>query len=473
MTAPIAEAMRNYDSDLALAFHTPGHKQGLGAHELLRELITDAGLRREVSLMEELDDLHSPRGCIDEAQKLAAELWHADEAIFFVNGTTSAVQTMLLSILQPNDRVLIPRNAHRCVMNGLILSGAKPIFLSPEFDPDFGIALNISVETIKAAVKKYPNTRALLLTSPNYYGVAADLKSISELAHQKNMLLLIDEAHGVHLQFSDRLPPSAMDSGADMSAQSTHKLLGSVTQTSMLMLNSARIDVDRVRRVASMLQSTSPNYLLLASLDIARLQMQSEGNRLLERAIDLAEFARKSIAAIDGLRVFDRAANFDPTKVTVNVSELGLTGLEAEQILRHELKIQCELSDANNVLFLITYADTQREIARLLDALKKLASIKKSARLSIKKFSSPPAIIEPGMTPREAFYAPTTAVKLRDAIGKICGEEVTFYPPGIPLLCPGELITSEIAESIEENLSIGRRIVAAADLRLHSIKIIP
>ena len=473
MTAPIADAMRNYDSDRALAFHTPGHKQGLGAHELLRELITDAGLRREVSLMEELDDLHSPRDCIMRAQQLAAELWHADHAIFFVNGTTAAVQTMILSTLAPNDRVLIPRNAHRCVISAITLSGAKPIFLSPQFDPDFGIALNITLDTVRTAVEKYPDARAIVITSPNYYGVAADLKSIAELAHQHDMLLLVDEAHGAHLQFSDRLPPSAMDSNADMSAQSTHKLLGSLTQSSMLMINSARLDLERVRRVSSMLQSTSPNYLLLASLDISRMQMQSQGNRLINRAVDLAQSLRQSINAIAGLRVFDQPTLFDPTKLTVNVAELGLTGLEAEQILRHELKIQCELSDASNVLFLITYADTQAEIDRLLDALRKLASLKKSARISTKKFSPPPAIIEPIMTPREAFYSPTTSIELHNAIGKICGEEVTFYPPGIPILCPGELITAEIVSSIEENLSLGRRLVAAADLRLHSIKIIP
>ena len=464
--------MKCYSADGALAFHTPGHKQGLGAHQLLRDLITDEGLRQEVSLMDELDDLHDPRGVIDKAQRLAAKLWHADHALFFVNGTTAAVQTMIISTVGEGDTILVPRNAHRCVTNALILSGAKPVFLCPDFDPDFGIALNVSLSTVEQAVGQYPNARALVLTSPNYYGVPADLQSISKLVHRHGILLLIDEAHGAHLQFNAQLPISAMDAGADMSAQSTHKLLGSLTQTSMLMLNSARIDLERVQRVSSMLQSTSPNYLLLASLDIARLQMKSDGKILMKKALTLARDARTGIRSINGLRLFD-PPSIDPTKITVDVSGLGLTGLEAEHILRHQLKIQCELSDPNNVLFLITYADTDQTVDRLIEALKKLSTMNKGVRLNGQR-SLPPSkkIIEPIMTPRQAFYSQTTTVPLRQSIGKISAEEVTFYPPGIPMICPGELITADIVSIIEENLSIGQRIVGAVDNSLNTIRVI-
>ncbi len=467
--------MKFYSADRALAFHTPGHKQGLGAHQLLKDLITSEGLRREVSLMDELDDLHDPRGCIDEAQRLAAGLWHADHTIFFINGTTAAVQTMILSTVGEGDTILVPRNAHRCVNSALVLSGARPIYLAPDFDPDFNVALNVSFSTVERAVEKYPHARALILTSPNYYGVAADLPSIAKLVHRHNMLLLIDEAHGAHLQFDDRLPPSAMDSGADMSAQSTHKLLGSLTQTSMLMIRSAQIDFDRVRRVSSMLQSTSPNYLLLASLDIARLQMEEGGSKLIGRAVDLAQQLRTEIKKIGGLRLFE-CPSLDPTKITVNVRGLGLTGLEAEKVLRHRLKIQCELSDPANVLFLITYADDQTVADRLINALQglkygapsTLPPTNDSAQL---RTAYPPASAAP-MSPRQAFYAPTTTVERRQAIGKISAEEITFYPPGIPLICPGEEITSELIASIEENLAVGRRLVGAADPSLLTVKII-
>ena len=238
------------------------------------------------------------------------------------------------------------------------------------------------------------------------------------------------------------------------------------------MINSARIDLERVQRVSSMLQSTSPNYLLLASLDIARLQLEENGTELIGHSIELSRRLRESIRSIKGLRLFD-PPSIDPTKITVDVRGLGLTGLEAEHILRHQLKIQCELSDPNNVLFLITYADTQQTVDRLSDALKTLSTMNKSGRLDGQR-SLPPSkkIIEPTMTPRGAFYASTTTVPLRQSIGKISAEEVTFYPPGIPMLCPGELITVEIVESIEENLSVGRRIVGAVDKSMHTLKII-
>ena len=472
-SAPIAEAMRKYSEDGALAFHTPGHKQGLGAHSLLKELITIEGLRREVSLMEELDDLHDPRTCIKEAQELAAELWNADEAFFMVNGTTSAVQAMIMATLKPNDLVLVPRNAHRCVMSGLILSGARPIYLTPEFDSEFGISLNLSVETIKAAIEKYPHAKALIIVSPNYYGVAADLKTIAKLLHERNMLLLVDEAHGAHLRFSDKLPISAIDAGADLAAQSTHKLLGSLTQTSMLMMKSKLVDTECVKRIVSLLQSTSPNYLLLASLDIARLQMQESGAESIERAINLSQHLRSEINHIDGLKTLDRVDGFDLdlTKVTVNVSGLGITGIEAEQIIRYRYKIQCELSDTNNLLFLITFADNFDIINKLIYELNKIQKYKKLyAKSDNLEMYIPNS--ESKLTPREALYSATTSINLHAAINKICAEEVTFYPPGIPILQPGELITSEIIEYIESNKNIGRRLIGATDTSLNTIKIV-
>ena len=241
-SAPIVAAMKKYSADNVLPFHTPGHKHGRGAHEFLRELLTAEGFRQEVSLMDELDDLHAPHSCIKSAQEFAAKLWHADEAIFMVNGTTSAVQAMIFGTLKPGDLIMIPRNAHRSVIAGLILSGAVPIFLPVEFDNELCLPLNVSVEVVERAIKKFPQAKAVLLVSPNYYGVAADVEKISQIVHAAGMILLVDEAHGAHLQFSDELPRSAMDSGADLAAQSTHKILGSLTQTSMLMIKNS-VDV--------------------------------------------------------------------------------------------------------------------------------------------------------------------------------------------------------------------------------------
>lgn len=275
LRAPIAEAMRAYAADGARAYHTPGHKQGLGAHPLLKALVTEEGLREEVSLMEELDDLHEPTMCIKEAQEMAAALYGADQAYFMINGTTGAIHTMLMGALRPGDAVLVPRNAHRSMIGGIILAGAQPVFLQPEVDERLGIAMGLTEEKIARAIAAHPEAKALACVYPTYYGVTFDLARIAALVHAHDMLLLVDEAHGPHLRFSEALPPQAIDCGADMAAQSTHKILGAMTQASMLLVNGVR--VDRVREAASLLQSTSPNQLLLASLDIARLQMAENG----------------------------------------------------------------------------------------------------------------------------------------------------------------------------------------------------
>ncbi|MBR4641808.1 MAG: aminotransferase class I/II-fold pyridoxal phosphate-dependent enzyme [Selenomonadaceae bacterium] len=459
--------MKKYSADEVLPFHTPGHKQGRGAHELLRELLTAEGFRQEVSLMEELDDLHEPHSCIKEAQELAAKLWQADECLFMVNGTTSAVQAMIFGTLKAGDLIMIPRNAHRSVISGLILSGAVPIFLPVEFDAELNLPLNVSLKTIELAIKKFPQAKALLLVSPNYYGVAADLEKISEVVHAAGMILLVDEAHGAHLTFCNELPKSAIESGADLAAQSTHKILGSLTQTSMLLLK--KKFSERVKLAASLLQTTSPNQLLLASLDIARLQMEVDGWKKISEAVGLSKKLRAEIKKFHGLKTFDAVKNFslDLTKVTVNVSGLGLSGQEAEEILRGDLKIQCELSDATNLLFLITFADSEETIEKLIAALKLLP--RREPKKNLSSFVSEEISLAE-LSPRETFYAPVEVVELKKSVGRICAEEITFYPPGIPLLMPGEKISAQVVEAIRREKSF--RVIGASDKTLSTIKVV-
>lgn len=509
-TAPISKAMEAYAGDGALAFHTPGHKQGLGAHPLLRRLITEAGLRQEVSLMEELDDLHEPAGCIKEAQELAAELWGAKESLFVINGTTGAIQAMLVGTLSPGDKVLVPRNAHRSIMGGIILAGAVPIYIQPEIDTRLGIAMGLSVATVKQAIKEHPEAKALVAVYPTYYGFCCDLQRIGELLHEANMLLLVDEAHGAHLRFGKDLPKQAIELGADVAAQSTHKLLGSMTQTSMLHIGSNRVEAERIRQAASLLQSTSPNQLLLASLDIARLQMAQEGAQRVNRAVELAQWLRKKINEIPGLYCPGKeiwagqeagqlmagsqdlsdvgAVALDWAKVTVNLSGLDISGQEAELLLRHQWKVQCELSDPENLLFIISMADTQREADRLLQVLQELAvkhlatktankddsdiaeeqSCKKADNLC--HMAEMPVAVQ-RMNPREAFFAPIRTVALEKAIGCICGETIAFYPPGIPVLCPGEEITEALVEYIRFYQAKGMRLSGAVDSELKTIRV--
>ena len=480
LRAPIAEAMRAYAADGARAYHTPGHKQGLGAHPLLKALVTEEGLREEVSLMEELDDLHEPTMYIKEAQEMAAALYGADQAYFMINGTTGAIHTMLMGALRPGDAVLVPRNAHRSMIGGIILAGAHPVFLQPEVDERLGIAMGLTEETVAQAIAAHPEAKALACVYPTYYGVTFDLARIAALVHAHDMLLLVDEAHGPHLRFSEALPPQAIDCGADMAAQSTHKILGAMTQASMLLVNGPRVDRERVREAASLLQSTSPNQLLLASLDIARLQMAENGRETVGRAVRLAGRLRSAINAIDGLWSFGPeytcypgATGLDATKITVQVTGLGLSGVEAEAILRHENKVQCELSDARNLLFILSYADKDEQADYLLRALQGLArDHRRGSEASGAVSTKLPAVPAQGMTPREAFFAPKGSVAFSEAEGHIAAEQVMFYPPGIPILCPGDVIDAASLRYIEAMQALGLKVVGPRDASLGRIQVV-
>lgn len=480
LRAPIAEAMKAYAADGARAYHTPGHKQGLGAHPLLKALVTEEGLREEVSLMEELDDLHEPTMCIKEAQEMAAALYGADQAFFMINGTTGAIHTMLMGTLAPGDTVLVPRNAHRSVIGGIILAGARPVFLQPEIDERLGIAMGLTEETVARAIALHPEAKALVCVYPTYYGVTYGLSEIAKLVHAHGMLLLVDEAHGPHLRFSDDLPPQAIDCGADMAAQSTHKILGAMTQASMLLTSGPRVSRERVREAASLLQSTSPNQLLLASLDIARLQMAEDGRETVGRAVRLAEKLRRAINEIDGLWSFGPeytdypgATGLDTTKITVQVTALGLSGVEAEAILRHEYKVQCELSDARNLLFILSYADGEEQADYLLEALQGLARDHHRATVAASAVAAElPAVPAPGMTPREAFFAPKGSVPFGEAEGRIAAEQVMFYPPGIPILCPGDIIDAASLHYIRAMQSLGLKVVGPRDASLRELQVV-
>lgn len=480
LVAPISRAMDAYAWDGALAFHTPGHKQGLGAHPLLRRLITDEGLRQEVSLMEELDDLHSPFGCIKEAEALAAELWGARRTLFQINGTTGAIHAMLLGTLNPGDRVLVPRNAHQSIMGGLILSGAVPVFIQPEIHGELGIPMGISMESLRKKLADAAGIKAAVMVYPTYYGVASDLQSIADFLHERNILLLVDEAHGAHLKFSAELPKQALDCGADVVAQSTHKLLGSMTQTSMLHIGSDRVSVKRIQKAAALLQSTSPNQLLLASLDIARLQMAEDGCNLMKKTVELSKWVRREINKISGLYCPDdeildgsSAHQLDYTKIIVNLSGIGMSGIRAEEILRHEYKVQCELSDPRNLLFIISIADGQQECERLVEAMKELAARKSGAEVDklIGEEIELNNIPEMKMSFRDAFFGENENVMFENAAGRISAETIVFYPPGVPVLCPGEEINDDVISYVRQRQKIGMRVVGPADITLQYIKV--
>lgn len=477
--APLAAAMKAYAASGALAFHTPGHKQGLGAHPLLKSLITEEGLREEVSLMSELDDLHRPCGCIREAEERAARLWGADEALFMVNGTTGAIHAMMMACLEPGDEVIVPRNAHCSVAGGLVLTGARPVYVEPAYDEALGIAHGVTAESVRRAIESHPKARAVLVVYPTYYGVAADLRAIAEAAHEHGLPLLADEAHGAHFAFSNELPEEALACGADLVAQSTHKLLGSLTQTSMLFRRGTRVPSHRVRRAASLLTSTSPNYLLMASLDIARLQMEQEGSGRVGRALRLAGEVRGAVNDMPGLWCFGAertgrpgSHGLDATKLTVNVTGLGMTGTEAERILRASYGLQAELADARNVLFLLSMADTEREAGRLSSSLADFAARHRRTSAKRREEIAPPPLPRLLLSPREAFFAAQEAVPFREAAGRVAAETVTFYPPGVPVLTPGEEVTQELVEHIGAAAALGLTVTGPDDPTLATLRVV-
>ena len=480
MSAPLAEAVLRYAGLGVLPCHTPGHKGGRGAHPLLHRFFTEEGLCADVSLAAELDDLHAPTGCIRAAEELAAEAYGADAAYFMVNGTTGAIHTMLMASLVPGDVVLVPRNVHRSIVGAMILTGVRPVYLQPEIDTRLGIAMGVSLQAVEEAVRTHPEARAVLLVYPTYYGVATELSAIADVLHAHDMLLLVDAAHGAHFAFSDELPPSAMEAGADLSAESTHKLLGSLTQTSMLLARGGRVPAERIRAASGIMQSTSPNEILLTSLDLARAQMAADGRERLAAAICCADELRCRINEIPGLWSFGAddmgapgMAALDPLKITVQVTGLGLSGFAAEAELRQR-NIACELADARNVLLLLSYADGAREAERIFAALRDMAAscAPMCTSRGAASFLALPPIPETVLSPRDAYFARGERVPVEHAEGRIAAETIVFYPPGIPVLAPGDRIDAETLRYLGAMKAIGARVVGAADASLATIMVI-
>lgn len=479
---PLLAAMQRYIQDEAIPFHTPGHKMGKGIHPTLGSLISKDTLALDLALIEELDDFHEPYGCIKDAQELAAELYGADHSFFVINGTTGGIYSMILATAGPGEKIIVPRNAHRSIIGGIILSGAIPVFIQPEIDYQLGMAMGVTAETVENAIALHPDAKAVLIINPTYYGVATDLKQIVEIVHEHHMVMLVDEAHGPHLKFSSRLPIQAMDAGADICAQSSHKIIGALTQSSLVHCREGRIRLPHLKAMLQLTQSTSPNYIMLASLDVARMQMAVEGTALVEKSIDLANWARQEINKIAGLYCFGEEKigtpgvfQMDPTKVTVTVRGIGLTGAEAEKILRHEYKVQAELSDIYNLLFMITLGDGTSEVEILVAALNDMA--KKYAKPSdfapVEHFMDGPyPLTTLAMSPRDALFGKTRMVPFKDSIGMVCAEIVTFYPPGIPILCPGEVITAEIRDCCQLLQQSGMHISGPEDCTLQTIKVV-
>lgn len=449
---PLLAALKDYSLQDIAAFDVPGHKRGQGV-KVLNQYFGHDLMRMDVNSLPLLDHVSNAKGVIKEAQELLADAYHADAAFFMTNGTTSAIHCMLMSVLGPNDKVLLPRNIHKSALNGLILCGATPIYLQTELLQQEGIACNVKPSVIEAMLDQDSSIKAVFLLNPTYYGFVTDLEQIIKVCHERHVLVLVDEAHGAHFPFHPDLPPSGMELGADVSCVSLHKTGGALTQASALLVNKKRVDIKKVQQVINMLQSTSCSYLLMSSLDGARQNLVLNGYEQLSKTIYLSEYARYKINQIPGLYTIEPIGvyhqSYDVTKLGVNVQGLGLTGFEVYDIMWKKYNIQLEMPDFNNVLAIISLGDQLKHINRLIHAFKEIAnqSYKKSKIESTPfKLVSHPQV---GLSPREAYFCEKELVPLEEAVGRLSGESILAYPPGIPIVAPGERITSEVIISLK------------------------
>ncbi|NLN80933.1 MAG: aminotransferase class I/II-fold pyridoxal phosphate-dependent enzyme [Clostridiales bacterium] len=473
--APIAEALEQFRRMRVVPFDVPGHKRGRGNRELT-EFLGERCMSLDVNSMKPLDNLTHPTTVIREAEELAAEAFGAGYAFFMVAGTTSCVQTMILATCQKGDKIILPRNVHRSAINALILCGAVPIYVNPAMNHELGISLGMSIENVERAITENPDAKAIFVNNPTYYGICSNLKAITELAHRYGMKVLVDEAHGTHFYFGNQLPISAMAAGADMASVSMHKSGGSLTQSSFL-LTGKNINKDAVRQIINLTQTTSGSYLLLASLDLSRKRLALDGERIFDKVNEMAQYARNEINDIGRYYAYSRELinndtifDYDKTKLSINTLNIGLAGIEVYDILRDEYDIQIEFGDIGNILAYISVGDSYKDIERLVGALSEIARRygRDKAGMMRHEYISPRVAV----TPQKAFYADKQPLPIAESSGRISGEFVMSYPPGIPILAPGEEITPEIIEYINYAKEKGCFLTGTQDLKVETIRVL-
>ena len=473
--APIYEALENFKKKRVVPFDVPGHKRGRGNPELAK-LLGEQCVSLDVNSMKPLDNLCNPVSVIAEAEDLMAEAFGAASSFFMVGGTTSAVQSMILSVCKSGDKIILPRNVHKSVINALILCGATPVYVRPQIHKVIGVALGMETGDVQDAMEANPDAVAVLVNNPTYYGICSDLKGITELAHARGMKVLVDEAHGTHLYFGHGLPISAMAAGADMAAVSMHKSGGSLTQSSCLLL-AASMDRDHVRSIINLTQTTSASYLLLSSLDISRRNLALRGEMSFAKVVEMAEYARDEINQIGGYYAYGKELidgksiyDYDVTKLCVYTKGIGLTGIEVYDLMRDEYDIQMEFGDIGNIMAYISIGDRIQDIERLVGAFEDIKRLYQKPPLDHAFVDS----VQPEVvySPQKSFYAEKESVPIGESAGCICGESVMCYPPGIPILAPGELITQEIIDHILFAREKGSSLQGTADPHVDYIQIL-
>lgn len=482
--APLFTAVKSYKQQKPAYFCIPGHRFARG---IAPEWTEDVGAEifgYDLTEAHGLDDLHAPKGAIREAQELAAELYGAQRSWFLVNGTTCGNEAMILAALRPGDKVLLPRNAHKSMLMGLILSGAVPVWMIPEYIPGLQLWGGIQPENVRKKLEEEQDIRAVVLVSPNYYGMLSDVQAIADICHQRRIPLLVDEAHGGHLYFSETLPEGALRCGADMCVQSWHKVTGSLTQSSVLHINSSLVEESRVDEALKMVQSTSPSYLLMTSLDLARRELYRNGHRNMSHLRETAANVRQRLNEIDGIycpgKELERQYGIfalDESRLTMEVSGLALTAQEYSDRLFASYGVDLELAEGVTALAVLTPANTEDDIQRLLHGAREVASAcierKKHQKMQPEDVREDLSVLpQMILTPRDAWFAKKESVSWNRAVNCIAGEAIIPYPPGIPLVCPGERISPSLWRRIEELRKTHRHIHGIQDPTLCTIQVV-
>ncbi|HRA46532.1 MAG TPA: aminotransferase class I/II-fold pyridoxal phosphate-dependent enzyme [Thermomicrobiales bacterium] len=476
---PIVEGMQWYAARDFASFATPGHRRGSGTHPDLIDLFGAKAWSLDIPVSGGATDVHFIEDVVEQAEALGADAWGADHCHYLVNGSSAGNLAFFLAHLNPGDRVIISRDIHKSLMTALIHTGVQPIYVAPQLHAELDFGIGIDPAQVERAIAANPDARLIALVSPSYSGVSSDLEAIAEVAHRHGVPVYVDEAWGPHFHFHPGLPVSAMAAGIDGAVTSTHKALAAFTQSAVLNVQGSMINNPRLKTTVGMSQTTSPAAYILASIDAVRSQMVLHGREMLERTLEMARAARERIRTIPGITIVDGetlgVARYDPTKFVIDVATMGITGFEAEHALRNRFHINPEASDLVSIVCFFTVGDSQATIDRLVSALETMARENRGKPPIQTTLRSSGSIVRPGiqvMTPRDAFFARSLPLPLAEAAGKVSADLVIPYPPGIPVIAPGDVIEQHKLDYLAAGVAHGFYISGAVDPELRTIQVV-
>ena len=458
--SPLADAVDRFLADPGTTFTVPGHKRS--------PELADRLLQLDLPLVSGADDSRMTGDVLGRAERLAAQLWGADMCRFSVSGSTHGNQAFALAVGRPGDRVIVARTLHKSLHAGLVLAGLEPVWVRPEVDAATGLSLGVPVAAIDAALTEAPDARAVFLVEPSYIGRLSDVEAIAEASHAAEVPLIVDQAWGAHLGFHPALPRHAIARGADGMVTSTHKNLTAFTQGSIVLARGGRINLARLDECFELLHTTSPSAAIMASSDRARALIEERGPELLGRTIEIVADARRRLSQVDGLTVVEAD---DPTKLVLALAGTGADGFEVEHDL-FQRGIRLEMADRDTLVPIVTLADTAETVGRLADAVADSVAARRGPPRPVAPSTVWSLVAEVVMSPRDAYFAPRRRVPWRDAVGRIAAETAAPYPPGIPALAPGELISPDILAALRDEAAAGSRMAYCSDPTLETLLVV-